>query len=188
MSTYLVVTSLPHKCLLLMTAQILTAIVLMLLYQGLMAIRGSLFTTTPVSYASQILHTTFVVCSIYRYNAFVVNGVRGLFVLEVAAVVAIFISSRPLAHSNGHCIGPSTMQSPTQRFLFTYVNFSYTSCDLLVNECTKNSLPPLIHDSTLFLLTWVKFQTSLRYGWGRVPAVKNFVQDGIWAYALPSGE
>lgn len=145
MSTYLALTVLPPNCLLLMTAQILTTIVLMLLYQGLMTIR---------------------VCSIYRHNALVINGVRILFVLEVAAVVAVFVSSRPLTHSNGHCTGPSTVRSPAQRFLF--------------------ALPPLIHDSTLFLLTWIKFQTSLRHGWGRVPAVKKFVQDGIWAYALPS--
>ncbi|EIM83400.1 uncharacterized protein STEHIDRAFT_159981 [Stereum hirsutum FP-91666 SS1] len=101
-----------------------------------------------------------------RHNALVLNGVRILFVLEVAAVVGLFVYSRPLTHSNSHCKGPSTARSPSQRFLF--------------------ALPPLIHDSTLFLLTWIKFQTSLRHGWGRVPAVKKFVQDGIWAYALPS--
>lgn len=49
MSTYLALTELPPNCLLLMTAQVLTTIVLMLLYQGLMTIRGALFTVTPAS-------------------------------------------------------------------------------------------------------------------------------------------
>lgn len=71
-----------------------------------------------------------------------INGVRILFVLEVAAVVAVFVSSRPLTHSDGHCTGPSTVRSPAQRFLFAYVRFG--SIISKSQNCLLMSMPWIV--------------------------------------------
>ncbi|TFK76735.1 hypothetical protein BDN72DRAFT_6614 [Pluteus cervinus] len=44
---------------------------------------------------------------------------------------------------------------------------------------------PIIFESVLFILTMVKFYEAARDGWGRESVLSRFLQDGLWAFALP---
>ncbi|THH12827.1 hypothetical protein EW146_g7330 [Bondarzewia mesenterica] len=46
-------------------------------------------------------------------------------------------------------------------------------------------MAPLALDALLFALTMIKFHQSLHEGWARAPWISQFMQDGVWAFALP---
>lgn len=54
-----------------------------------------------------------------------------------------------------------------------------------VEPCTRG--PPVLLDMLLFVLTMIKFYRAIRDGWGRETIYSRFMQDGIWAFALPFG-
>lgn len=50
----------------------------------------------------------------------------------------------------------------------------------------SSRIPTLIFDFLLLVLTLTKFHASLQGCWGRVSFATKFIQDGIWAYILPT--
>ncbi|KAI0686317.1 hypothetical protein BC835DRAFT_470861 [Cytidiella melzeri] len=60
-------------------------------------------------------------------------------------------------------------------------------------DCFVRSSPPsfiiywivsLAFETVLFVLTLAKFFAAVKDGWGKRPVMREFVQDGTWAYAL----
>jgi hypothetical protein len=49
------------------------------------------------------------------------------------------------------------------------------------------SIAPIFFEFILFVLTMIKFYHAVREGWGREQVLTRFLEDGIWAFALPFG-
>jgi hypothetical protein len=45
----------------------------------------------------------------------------------------------------------------------------------------------MLFEFILFVLTMIKFYQAVRDGWGRENIMTRFLEDGIWAFALPFG-
>ncbi|EPQ61023.1 hypothetical protein GLOTRDRAFT_135595 [Gloeophyllum trabeum ATCC 11539] len=105
---------------------------------------------------------TIRVCALYRSNRPLVIILRLFYVAEALTIILLLSLSQPDIKYGTHCV---VIEFPLSAIGFGAV--------------------PLIFDTTLFALTMAKFYKSIKEGWGRESVIARFMQDGIWAYALP---
>ncbi|KZT23807.1 hypothetical protein NEOLEDRAFT_516964 [Neolentinus lepideus HHB14362 ss-1] len=102
------------------------------------------------------------VSALYRSNRPLLIFLRLFYVAEVITLTLLLSLSQPDIKYGAHCVAIE--------FPLSAVGFG---------------LVPLLFDTTLFALTMKKFYMTIKEGWGRESVVARFMQDGIWAYALP---
>ncbi|KAF5374704.1 hypothetical protein D9615_008967 [Tricholomella constricta] len=119
--------------------------------------------------ASQVLMLGVQIVLLMRVDALYYKHVklrlvlRALYVAEVVEMCVVFVFAMPKIEYGLNC-------------LVTYFPPEFAAAFFL---------PPMGMDSILFALTMVKFYQAIREGWGREPVIYRFLQDGIWAFALP---
>ncbi|TFK57572.1 hypothetical protein OE88DRAFT_149368 [Heliocybe sulcata] len=102
------------------------------------------------------------VSALYSSNRALLIFLRLFYFAEALTLILLISLSQPQIQYGTHCVA---IEFPISAIGFGVV--------------------PLIFDTTLFALTMAKFYKTIKEGWGRESVVARFMQDGIWAYALP---
>lgn len=158
------------------------SLMLTLAVQAILLLRGMWFILSMRKFDEHSF--VFLVEALYQKKLRLQLVLRALYIGEIVATTVVIAIAMPEIRYGAHCV---VTYIPI-KFLTTclWVSFTFVR-PLHPTNPIKHSLLPIAIEFIFFVLTMVKFYEAVREGWAQQPLIRRFLQDGIWAFALPFG-